>query len=88
MARRKTSTTTTEAAVPVAYRYSPGDGHTYTWDGGEYAAVYRHDTTDGVLAMAPVAGEAVYMAGVARTASAFAEAVDLWRVGSPAPGEE
>lgn len=77
MARSKIETGTRDA-----YRYSPGDGHTYTWDGhGEYAEVWRHESgTPAHPAMLLVpTGDVVPMTGCARTATAFTDHVDRWR---------
>lgn len=70
-----------KAEAPVAYRYSPGDGHTYTWDGGEYATVYRHraGVQGGAFGLVPT-GDHVYMAGCDRTATAFAARVAAWKI--------
>lgn len=75
--------------APDAFRYSPGDGHTYTWDGASTTAtVYRHragvsrpeDSMDTRLQLERT-GDTVPMDGVARTATAFMDAMDRWRAG-------
>jgi hypothetical protein len=67
-------------ATASAYRYSPGDGRTYTWDGAaEYAVVHRHQySADQRLSLVPT-GDIVPTAGIARTAQALMAAVDEWR---------
>jgi hypothetical protein len=79
---RTKSTVPAGAVERSAFRYSPGDRHTYTWDGSsEHATVWQHShTEDGALVLVRSPGEAVYMAGCARTASAFMDHVDRWRV--------
>lgn len=77
MTRRKSTSAPAPADRP-AFTYSPGDRHTYTWDGtADHATVYRHWTADGLLTMEPVGR--VPMDGTARTATAFMAAVDRWR---------
>lgn len=67
--------------APDAFRYSPGDGHTYTWDGASTTAtVYRHHQVTGGLDLR-LTGDTVPMDGVARTATAFMDAMDRWRAG-------
>lgn len=67
-----------------AFRYSPGDGHTYTWDGASATAtVYRHSyrtAGTGPIILTDT-GDTVSMDGVARTATAFMDTVDRWRAG-------
>lgn len=82
MTRKSKSTTPTGLDMgPAAYRYTPGDRREYTWDGvSEYAAVrsLAVDPSTGRVTLAGT-GDAVYMAGCARTASAFMEHIDRWR---------
>ena len=75
----RASTKPAPGTMRDAFRYSPGDGHTYTWDGSrETADVCQHFTSDGLLTMETV--DRVPMAGVARTATAFMAAVDQWHL--------
>lgn len=78
------------APVRMAYRYSPGDGHTYTWDGSaDTATVWRHrhhapfTEALGVPLGMDATGDTVSMIGCARTAEAFMITVDAWRQGRP-----
>lgn len=75
---------------PPAYRYSPGDGHTYTWDGGPTATVWRHQARvtgphEGWEARLQLTRtrDTVPMDGCARTATAFAARVAAWKVTRP-----
>ena len=79
MIERVTSTVPDDGTVP-AYRYSPGDRHTYVWDGGAYATVYRHELhaeTGQLLILAT--GDLIDMTGCPRTLTGFAARVDEWR---------
>lgn len=80
-----------QAGQADAFRYSPGDGRTYTWDGSsEYATVWKHNRSDGALVgntveWTPALGmerttEAVDVTGCARTATAFMDVIDRWRL--------
>ncbi|HEY6074632.1 MAG TPA: hypothetical protein VIV15_14925, partial [Anaerolineales bacterium] len=69
--------------VRPAFAYTPGDHRRYVWNGGLTAAVERIVITDwgnGVheVTFTPT-GDWIPMEGVARTASAFMDAVDRWR---------
>lgn len=60
-------------------RYSPGDGHTYVWDGdlSQPIRVYRHND-HAVSGMTPT-GDTIDPPAVA-SAQAMAIKVDEWRV--------
>jgi hypothetical protein len=64
-----------------AFRYSPGDGHLYTWDGEEFVAVSRIGH-DGDRLTFHLTGDAI-PAPVNRTATALMAAVDQWRFQDP-----
>lgn len=79
MTRRKSTSAPAPADRP-AFTYSPGDRHTYAWDGtADHATVYRHRLAPGGTITMELTGERVPLDGTARTATAFMAAVDRWR---------
>lgn len=70
----------------VPFRYTPGNGHVYTWDGGPWIEVFDVvDTRAGrtyelstLVIPAPTRGPDV--TGYARTAEAFTRAVDQYNL--------
>jgi hypothetical protein len=70
---------------PDAFRYSPGDGHTYVWDRGAMVMVYRHRyDAGGQLQLDPVDQFSVWdpitrAPAILPTAEALAAAVTVWR---------
>jgi hypothetical protein len=72
------------AGPTAAFRYTPGDGYVYTWDGGQEVTVYR---VADILANPGAAPQPVDTfpvwtepaVGLARTATAFTAQVDAWR---------
>lgn len=83
MAQRQ-STEDSSGTRTVPFRYSPGDGCSYVWHGGEYIEVFR---VADILANPDAPAVDVinvwdYDTGapqISRTASAFTLAVDDWR---------
>lgn len=76
-------TSTPAPADRPAFTYSPGDRHTYRWDGtADHATVWRHGyrvDADGKHLTFTRTTDTVPMAGTARTATAFMDAMDRWR---------
>jgi hypothetical protein len=79
MPRRSKASVEAATGTLLAYRYSPGDRHTYTWDGvSPYATVYRHKVA-GLRITMEATGDLIDMEGCARTGTAFLARVDEWR---------
>lgn len=77
MGKTKIATIPAGTIVP-AFRYAPGDGRVYTWEGGtdtitvhriQYQGATRHEVPTGDTLPLPAH----------RTASALMETVDAWR---------
>lgn len=69
------------ASQTPVFRYSPGDGRTYTWDGitDHPAVVNRHESQGDPPVLRLVPTDTVSMDGVTRTAQAFMAAITAWR---------
>jgi hypothetical protein len=66
--------------LPDAFRYTPGDGRRYLWNGGDWIAV---DTvtvgSTGKITFTPTGDLIPVPEGAARTATVLMATVDTWR---------
>jgi hypothetical protein len=65
--------------LPDAFRYTPGDGRRYLWNGGDWIAVDTITVKAGVVTFTPTGDLIPVPEGSARTATVLMSTVDMWR---------